>query len=257
MVGIALATGLACASAQRGEPSPIRVLVYNIHAGTDANRVSNLERVAALIHESNADIVLLQEVDRRTRRSAGIDQLDSLRKLTGLHGVFGKTIDYDSGEYGLGILSRTAIRSSGIEALPVSAPHSSYEARGALVALVEAPGGPLRVIDTHLDASRDIYRTEQATRLAAIAAGSREADFIGGDFNSDPDAGVVGMLSAAGFHDAYAGCGPMPGFTFPVAVPAKRIDYLMISSRWRCLAAVVLPSQASDHRAVLFELIRR
>lgn len=254
-VVLALAAGVACASAPRDPVAPVRVLVYNIHAGTDANRVSNLERVAAVIRGSRADIVLLQEVDNRTRRSGRIDQLDSLRKLTGMQGVFGKTIDYDGGEYGLGILSRWAILTSVLEPLPVPAPHSRYEARGALVALIEGPLGRIRVIDTHLDASRDAYRTEQATRLATIARGSPTADLLGGDFNSEPDDGVVGILRSAGFGDAYPGCGVMPGFTFPVAVPVKRIDYLMISSSWTCRAATVLDSQASDHRAVLFELV--
>jgi endonuclease/exonuclease/phosphatase family metal-dependent hydrolase len=252
---LGLAAGVACASAPRAPSTPVRVLVYNIHAGTDANRVSNLERVAAIIRESRADIVLLQEVDKRTRRSGRIDQLDSLRKLTGMQGVFGKTIDYDGGEYGLGILSRWAILTSVLEPLPVSAPHPGYEARGALVALIEGPLGRIRVIDTHLDASRDVYRTEQATRLATIARDPPTADLVGGDFNSEPDDGVVGILRSAGFGDAYAGCGAMPGLTFPVAVPVKRIDYLMISSSWTCRAATVLASQASDHRAVLFELL--
>src|SRR5688572_15179603 len=43
---------------------PLRVMVYNIHAGKDAGGVDNLQRVAALVAESDADVVLLQEVDR-------------------------------------------------------------------------------------------------------------------------------------------------------------------------------------------------
>lgn len=233
------------------------MLVYNIHAGTDAARVPNLERVANVVRSTRADVVLLQEVDRFTRRSGGVDQLDSLRKLTGLSGAFGKTIDYDNGEYGLGILSRWTIRSDSLVALPVASPHGGYEARGALVARVEMPGRTLRVIDTHLDASMDSYRTEQASRLATIAAGPPRADIVGGDFNSEPRAGVLALVAAAGFRDAWPRCGSGPGLTFPVAVPVKRIDYLLTSSRWKCVSATVLPAQASDHRAVLFEIIPR
>ena len=239
------------------DPPTVRVLVYNIHAGTDAGRVSNLERVASIVRDSRADVVLLQEVDRRTRRSGGIDQLDSLKRLSGMHGVFGKTIDYDGGEYGLGILSRWTILSDSLVHLPVSAPHAGYEARGALAARIDAPGFDIRVIDTHLDASRPLYRTEQATALAAVAAGPPAADIIGGDFNSTPEAGVIGILAGRGFRDLYPGCGPSPGFTFPVATPDRRIDYLLASDSWRCVTATVLPDDASDHRAILFVIVRR
>ena len=80
---------------------------------------------------------------------------------------------------------------------------------------------------------------------------------VGGDFNSEPGAGVLALLAAVGFRDAWSGCGDGPGLTFPVALPAKRIDYLLISPQWKCVTATVLPAQASDHRAVLFEIMRR
>jgi len=64
-VGFALLlTG--CASIPGPGSTRVRVLVYNIHAGTDAERRDNLERVAEIIRQSRADIVLLQEVDRLT-----------------------------------------------------------------------------------------------------------------------------------------------------------------------------------------------
>jgi endonuclease/exonuclease/phosphatase family metal-dependent hydrolase len=251
--GVALLLGCA---PMRGSEAPLRVLVYNIHAGTDAKRVSNLDRVAAMIRDSRADIVLLQEVDKRTRRSGNVDQLDSLRTLTGMRGVFGRTIDYDGGEYGLGILSRWPIARSSIQPLPVEMPHPGYEARGALAAGIESPAGRIRVVDTHLDASRPAYRTQQSAALLRIA-GEQGADLIGGDLNSEPQDGVIAALTNGGFRDLYPECGAPPGFTFPVVEPVKRIDYLLASRRWKCVSASVLSADASDHRAVLFEIVRQ
>jgi endonuclease/exonuclease/phosphatase family metal-dependent hydrolase len=54
--------------------SDARVLVYNIHAGKDAAGIDNLTRVAELVRSTKADIVLLQEVDKGTRRSGNVDQ---------------------------------------------------------------------------------------------------------------------------------------------------------------------------------------
>jgi hypothetical protein len=59
-------------TAQHGDA---RVLVFNIHAGKDAGGKPNLEEVAALVRSVDADVVLLQEVDRGTRRSGNVDQV--------------------------------------------------------------------------------------------------------------------------------------------------------------------------------------
>jgi endonuclease/exonuclease/phosphatase family metal-dependent hydrolase len=251
-----------CASASTGPIVPVRVLVYNIHAGKDAGRVDNLARVAEIITSSRADIVMLQEVDNRTRRSGGVDQLARLRGLTGFHGVFGKTIDYDGGEYGIGVLSRWPIASSRLVILPVeiadSAARARYEARGALAVRVEAPSGSIRVVNTHLDASRsDSVRIQQAKTLVVLANAQRRDGFslAGGDFNSDPASRVVELIRQNGWRDMYTGCGGGNGFTFPADTPVKRIDFLFASARTVCRSATVLDTEASDHRPVLFEVI--
>ncbi|MEX2283333.1 MAG: endonuclease/exonuclease/phosphatase family protein, partial [Gemmatimonadota bacterium] len=61
-----------CVSAPSALPAGgIRVMTYNIHAGQDAAQQRNVERVADLIRQVGADVVLLQEIDRRTRRAGG------------------------------------------------------------------------------------------------------------------------------------------------------------------------------------------
>jgi hypothetical protein len=49
---------------------------------SEAEVIANLERVAAAINRINPDIVLLQEVDIQSTRSAYVDQLDWLLKHT-------------------------------------------------------------------------------------------------------------------------------------------------------------------------------
>src|SRR5688572_7117825 len=65
-----------CATAPPA-PAPgreVTVLVYNIRAGKDLAGRDNLPRVAELVRSTRADLVLLQEVDRNTRRSGPADQ---------------------------------------------------------------------------------------------------------------------------------------------------------------------------------------
>jgi endonuclease/exonuclease/phosphatase (EEP) superfamily protein YafD len=128
---------------------------------------------------------------------------------------------------------------------------------GAL-AVVDAPGGPIAVLDTHLDhTGEDIWRAQE---IAGVLRVARAADLqvmpmlIGGDFNARPESGVHQQLRDAGFRDAWAGCGGGDALTFPAAAPNRRIDYLYVTGATRCESARVLPSQASDHRPVLFRL---
>lgn len=255
---LALAALLAgCATLQPAPaPQPLRVLVYNIHAGKDASGVDNLARVAALVRDSGADVVLLQEVDSATTRSGGVDQLDVLRRATGFHAVFGSTLRYQGGGYGLALLSRYPIRAHRLMPLPNDPPQpragGSREPRGALHAEVETPAGVLHVLNTHIDASaNDQWRRQEATRLVAIADSIRASGaplIIGGDLNSTPESAVQEIIRGAGLRDAWTLCGEGQELTFPARQPVKRIDYLYLTGTMRCTSARVVDTQASDHR---------
>lgn len=262
---IALAALLAACAGTPPAASPARelsVLVYNIHAGKDAAGAENLPRVAELVRSTEADLVLLQEVDRNTRRSGPADQPAILARLTGYSVAFGRTIGFQGGDYGVALLSRWPIRADTLIPLTVTAPPGrtaeGREQRGVLLAEVDAPGGPLAVLNTHLDASReDLWRAQEIATVLRVAAMARERGMpilIGGDLNARPQSAIHADLRAAGFRDAWPECGEGDGFTFPVAAPDRRIDYLYLTGATRCLSARVLPSDASDHRPLLVRL---
>src|SRR6478735_8115115 len=110
--GIVLASTIAfsaCAGSRSASTPAVaptfKVLVYNVHAGKDAGGKDNLQRVADVVREVDADVVLFQEVDKGTRRSNGVDQPAEYAKRTGYHVAFGRSLDYDGGEYGIAVLS--------------------------------------------------------------------------------------------------------------------------------------------------------
>jgi endonuclease/exonuclease/phosphatase family metal-dependent hydrolase len=228
-------------------------MVYNIHAGKDAAGVDNLERVAALIKANDADLVLLQEVDRNTTRSGRVDQLAELERLTGFHGVLGKSLDYQGGDYGIATLSRWPIKRHETVHLPVEPPQEraggSHEPRVALV--VETNG--LTVLNTHLDASgTDHYRLQEVREVIAVLKPLVSSRLVaGGDFNSNPDSPVHDQMVSSGLRDSWLECGGGESLTYPASTPVKRIDYLYLGKPLRCSSATVLDTQASDHRPVL------
>jgi endonuclease/exonuclease/phosphatase family metal-dependent hydrolase len=255
---------VACATLGHRE-EVLRVLVYNIHAGKDANGEANVERVAALVRALDADVVLLQEVDRGTERSERVDQLAELERRTGLRGAFGKTLDYQGGEYGIAILSRWPITADTLVGLPVEPPQQraggSYEPRGALHVVIDAPGGVLHVIDTHLDPSADDgYRIQEVGAVRSVAEAARADSprvLVGGDLNAEPGTRVVGHLAQSFLRDAWLGCGDGPGLSYPAEEPVKRIDYLLIPDAFECVRAEVVTTDTSDHRPLLFVLRSR
>jgi endonuclease/exonuclease/phosphatase family metal-dependent hydrolase len=256
----------ACAGAGTGAGNgAVRVLSYNIHAGKDAQQQPNIERVAAIIDSLDADIVMLQEVDRRTARAGGADHLAELEKLTGMHAAFGKSLDYQGGDYGIAVLSRWPIDSSATISLKVEPPQDraggSHEPRVGLHAIVRAPFGRLNVLNTHIDAGGPAtYRRQEVIGLLAhirnsVPAG--EALVFGGDLNARPTTDEIAAVSLA-LTDAFATCGSGAAETFPANAPDRRIDYVFYN-RARCIQARVPVTEASDHRPlfVTLEILRR
>ena len=254
----------ACATAREQAPSTTasaRIMSYNIHAGRDLQRGSNLERVAALIDSLRADVVLLQEVDRSTARSGKIDQATVLSQRTGMHFVFGRALDYDGGEYGIAVLSRFPVVTSRV--VPLVAPagadsvaQAEAEPRVMLHVVLATPSGELHVVNTHLDhRGQSVARNAQVLQLLAYGAHDvpKGAPLVlGGDMNARPDAVEMRALAVV-FDDAWLGCGTGPGNTFRSDQPDRRIDYLMLV-RVRCTRAQVIGTQISDHLPLVVDV---
>jgi endonuclease/exonuclease/phosphatase family metal-dependent hydrolase len=239
----------------------IRVATYNIRAGTDLQRRPSLERVAALVDSLGADVVLLQEVDRATARSGGVDQLAELARITGMHGFFAPAMEFDGGEYGIALLSRFPLLSA--EAVPLTVAgyrdlsERSYEPRTLLHAVIDAPGGPIHLLNTHLDHGGPVFRRPQIARIIEHLSARMPDDaptILAGDLNAEPNAPeLVSFLTR--FSDAWATCGAGPGLTYPADRPVRRIDYILLRGL-SCTASSVPPTEVSDHRPVVVDLRR-
>lgn len=85
----------------------VRVMTYNLRFG----ELASLEELAAHIKAFKPDFVALQEVDSKTDRKRaphqrGKDFISELAYHTGMFGLYGKTIEYSTGYYGIGMLSK-------------------------------------------------------------------------------------------------------------------------------------------------------
>lgn len=233
---------------------------YNIHIGKGMDRKLDLKRIAEVIQTNRADVVGLQEVDRFTSRCLRMDQIAELKKFTKMEGVFGKSIDYQGGEYGIGILTKGRILQSEHRMFPEG---KENERRSFIAAQIELGKGDIFwVVNTHLSLVSD-DREAQANALLEYAKSLSGPVIILGDFNEEPH-GKVGFYNdyQERFNDAWAAADPDPlsekGYTFPADKPAKRIDYIWIgkNSGWQAISSHIPQTQASDHLP-LFATIKK
>jgi endonuclease/exonuclease/phosphatase family metal-dependent hydrolase len=223
-------------------PKRSRIATWNIRAA----RSASVEAIAAELQAMQADVIALQEVDVRTRRTGFIDEPADLAKALGFHYVFAASIKWDEGDYGLAVLSRGPLIEIQRHRLTVVA---ATEPRIVLEVTVCANGRTLRLFNHHADgraASRQVGFAELREILRAdVGAGM----LVLGDFNERHDGSGVRSLIDAGLVDLGAEDNVD-------TAESGRIDYLLADGPLaRLLSGTrVWPTDKSDHHAVLVDL---
>ena len=134
------------------ENATIRFLSYNIHHGAGIDGKLDLKRIARVIRSASPDVVSLQEVDRKTGRTGGVDQAAELARLTNMNFSFGASMDFDGGKYGNAVLTRFDIIKTQVVSLP-GEPRSALCVTLKTTAQAPSPGQFL-FIATHLDTDK-------------------------------------------------------------------------------------------------------
>jgi len=239
---------------RQAPPVTVRVLTYNIHHGEGTDGRLDLSRLAGVVTSVHPDLVALQEVDEGTERASGLNELAELARLTDLHAVFGKAMNYWGGEYGVAVLSRWPLVGSHNDPLPNLADH---EPRTALTVEVAVPDAGPRITftSTHLDQTRDPEnRLAQAQYLNERLVHDEDIPTIlAGDMNARPDTPVMDLLQARWLNPPAADPSPIG----PSGRPRMRVDYVLIrpATRWRVVeSSIVNEMVASDHRPLLVVL---
>ena len=182
----------------------MRLLSYNIHKGIGGrDRRYRIERIIRVIRHEGPDLVCLQEVDRYVRRSRHDDQPRRLAEaLEAVADLYQLNVHLGAGGYGNLVLSRWPFR----ETHQVSLRRRRRKPRGAQLAVVETPEGPLHLINWHLGlAERE--RHWQVRHLLEHDC-FRESDglptLIVGDFNDWRNTLARGPFARHGFEQVTA-----------------------------------------------------
>ena len=227
----------------------IKVASYNMRKSIGTDRRRRPERTLQTLCEIDADVICLQEADRRFGSRASVITTHLLAEHTDWKAIPLNHRSLSMGWHGNAILVRKSVEVVGHEMIHLPA----LEPRGAVMADVRVSGHMLRVIGMHLDLS-GLWRRRQAhTILAHIAASTAQYPTVMmGDLNDWSAAS--GCLRDFARYFTFA----PTGASFHARRPVAQLDRIMVSKELRVVEAGVHMSAtartASDHLPIWAQL---
>jgi endonuclease/exonuclease/phosphatase family metal-dependent hydrolase len=219
----------------------IAVASYNIHKGVGTDRRRDLMRTAAVIAELGADVVALQEADRRFGDRAGLLDLAALKRDTGLAPVeIEGRMGLAHGWHGNLLLLRDAEVE---EVRKIVLP--GFEPRGALMTDAVVKGHPIRVIAAHLGLLPGSRASQTRALLDLLDTLDPRPTLLMGDLNE------WRMRATSLTHLSRHFTASVTVRSFPSRYPMLALDRMMTCSRGQLVDVTphdsALARKASDH----------
>lgn len=191
---------------------------YNIHKAVGRDRRFDPDRIVAVLKEIDADVVALQEADQRFGTRAGLLELETLMRETGLAPVRVHETGPRHGWHGNVVLIR---QGSATATTQIVLP--GLEPRGALIVDLDLPCGCVRVVAAHLGLLRHSRSRQIEKLMAAAHDGDKRPIVLMGDFNE----WRVGRRSS--LHGLAPHFGPVQASvpSFPARFPVLALDRIV------------------------------
>ena len=207
IVLVLLAIGATTVSAKK-----IRVMSYNVHNCIGSDGIKSYKRCAEIILDAKPDIVAIQEVDSMASRRNNCYVLGEMAKHCGYHPYYGKTIPFQGGAYGIGVLTKEKALSVEFHRLPCR-----REPRGLLVVEMK----DYYLLATHLSLVKE-DQLSSVEIIRDVASKLNKPVFIAGDLNAQPKSKTM-----AAFKEFATILNDTSKATFSAKKPHRCIDYVM------------------------------
>ena len=223
----------------------LRIASYNIRKCIGLDRRRDPHRTADVIQALQADIILLQEADKRLGARPAALPRDVIAQFTHMHPQPEREGSHSLGAHGNAILINPNVSVEGVDFknLPGTEP------RGCVIADLHTQQGPMRVVGVHLGLRRK-DRLKQLLHLRShLDALPARPTIIAGDFNEW--SGKKGLEPLKDMQVL------SPGRSFHAARPIAHLDRIAHCTALTLHAAGVdkspLARHASDHLPVWAE----
>lgn len=222
---------------------------YNIHKAVGLDRRRDPDRILAILREIDADVVALQEADRRFGRRSSVLPLSAIYDHTAYKPVPLSMRPDSIGWHGNALLVRRTIDIVDAASVPLPV----LEPRGAIRADLEVAGQRVRVVGMHLDLSGLRRKHQVRSVLSHIAQCDGPCPTVMmGDLNEWATRG--GCLVE--FSPEWSVL--EPGKSFPSRRPVAQLDRIIVSQQWTVKRSHVhrsaLAARGSDHLPVVAAL---
>lgn len=227
-----------------GDSADLVVASYNIHKCVGTDGKFDPLRTASVIEELGADVIAIQEADRRFGTRDGLLDLLHIEEQLGLTAVPVAMQQSSHGWHGNALLYREgAVRDIQRIKLPGAEP------RGAVVVDLEVKSGMLRVIAAHLGLLRHSRKRQIDALISEVSECGTKPTLIVGDLNE----WRVGARSVlAGLPASFGPSEALP--SFPSRYPVLALDRIFGTPASLVAKLEVHDSElariASDHRPI-------
>ena len=239
----------------------IRVMTYNVHSCIGIDGKPSPNRIARVIARYSPDIIALQELDVKRRRTEEVDQAHVIAKTLEMDFHFHPSLTVDEEKYGNAILSRFSSKVIKTGAFPLVPRQPNLEPRGLIWSEILVQGKKIQLINTHLG----LKMVERRIQIESLAG----SEWLGhpdctrplivcGDFNTGPSSTLYQKLTRY-LNDAQLSLNNhRPRKTWFGHYPISRIDHILISPELQ-VTNVLIPStaltrKASDHLPLIVDL---
>lgn len=218
---------------------------YNIHKAVGLDRRRDPERILSILRETNADVIALQEADRRFGERVSVLPRPLIEDYTPWKVVPVAGHPLSIGWHGNALLVRRDIEIADCRTVPLP----TLEPRGAICAHLRIGEQSLRVVGMHLDLS-GLRRRHQIEAICHHLTEGEEPHpaVLMGDLNEwSPHARALRAFTQGLRVLA-------PGRSFPARRPLAQLDRIVVSPEWQVEATGVhhsaLSAVGSDHLPV-------
>lgn len=238
--------------------------------GNKEEREKRLEDIAELLKETDADVLILNEVDFDSSWSYGVNQAEYLALEAGYpYWVEQRNLDFRflwmTWRFGNAILSKYPLTDVQLVKLPA---HSTWELilagkKQAVSSVINFDGQRVRIISAHLSHRSSTLRIQSAKDILEHMQEKPLPTILAGDMNSmpiqlvQPEVKSVQQTAIKVFKDSGQFTFPpikvpltKPEMTFHSEDPKLMIDWIFIPKNWTFDSFEVEASTLSDHRLI-------
>ena len=220
----------------------MRIASYNIRKAIGLDWRRDGDRIADVLFEMNADVVVVQEADKRVGARAGVLPLSRLERELDYELANLSVRPQSHGWHGNAILFRNTLRVEETQRIDIP----TIEPRGVVSASFRDP--QFEILGVHLGLTPGMRR-RQMQALATHIEGRSHPVIIAGDFNEwKKDAGVFGPSAEM----------VLPGLSFHASRPTAALDRFVLAGTTRYVSSHVhkseLARRASDHLPIVLDI---